>query len=191
MTSIAPSWGQVVGVGDSIRNNSPMVVKTIEDTLSAASIHEESEHSPTKAMLWSIIPGAGQIYNGQAWKVPIVYGIIGTLGYFVYDNYTKMKSFKDEYLYRINNGTTNWSDHASYPNSSIYNLYQQYNKNFQLFIILTTVAYALNMVDAYVFGHLYSFQIDENISMNFSPVFTPNAYNIAGFSPSMQVSLRF
>ena len=29
-----------------------------------------------------IIPGWGQVVNKQAWKVPIVYGLIGGLGYY-------------------------------------------------------------------------------------------------------------
>ena len=30
------------------------------------------EHSPDVALRWSLIPGAGQIYNHQAWKAPII-----------------------------------------------------------------------------------------------------------------------
>ena len=51
-------------------------------------------HNPTKAVLLSIIPGGGQIYNGQAWKVPIFYAALGGVGYLVYTNYTEMMRFK-------------------------------------------------------------------------------------------------
>ena len=127
------------------------------------------EHSPRKAILLSILPGAGQVYNGQAWKIPIIYGAFAATGYFVYDNYTRMRTFKEEYLLRAGGGEPQMNGYTGYPNSSIYNLYQSYNKNFQLMVILTGVVYGLNLIDAYVFGHLYDFQIDDNLTLNVSP----------------------
>ena len=40
---------------------------------SAVTTVAKTDHNPTKALLLSIIPGGGQIYNGQAWKIPIFY----------------------------------------------------------------------------------------------------------------------
>ena len=127
------------------------------------------EHSAMTAMAWSIVPGGGQIYNHQAWKVPIVYGAFAATGYFIYYNYQKMAMFRDEYLYRVNNGSASLVDYASYPNSSIYSLYNSYNRDFQLSIIIAVGIYALNMVDAYVFGHLFDFRIDDELSMSVLP----------------------
>lgn len=128
------------------------------------------EHSATKALLLSLLPGAGQVYNGQAWKIPIIYGAFATVGYFAYYNYDRMVTFKDEYLYRVNNNDTpSLADYASYPTSSIYNLYNSYNRDFQLMVIIAAGVYLLNLVDAYVFGHLYDFQIDDNLSLSLTP----------------------
>ena len=132
------------------------------------------EHSANKALLLSILPGAGQVYNGQAWKIPIIYGAFATVGYFAYYNYNRMVTFKDEYLYRVNhNDTPSLADYASYPTSSIYSLYNSYNRDFQLMIIITVGIYALNLIDAYVFGHLFDFQIDDNLSLGPSLTVTP------------------
>ena len=49
---------------------------------SAVTTVAKTDHNPTKALLLSIIPGGGQIYNGQAWKIPIFYAALGTVGYF-------------------------------------------------------------------------------------------------------------
>src|ERR1700759_4002173 len=44
--------------------------------------HPDSTHSPHKAVIRSlIIPGWGQVYNHRWWKVPIIYGVLGSLGY--------------------------------------------------------------------------------------------------------------
>lgn len=147
------------------------------------------EHSGTKALLWSLIPGGGQIYNGQAWKVPVIYGAFAGMGYFIHYNYTRMVKFKDEYLYRVNhNDTPNLADYANYPTSNIYNLYNSYNRDFQLMVIITVGVYALNLVDAYVFGHLYDFRIDDDISLAVAPTLQPTPM---GFQPLLGVTLSF
>lgn len=150
------------------------------------------EHNPNKALLLSIIPGAGQIYNGQAWKAPIFYAALGGVGYFVYDNYTNMKMYKNEYLHRINNnGERVLEEYQSYPDNSIYNMYQSYNKNFQMFILITAAVYGVNLLDAYVFGHLYDFQINDDLSMRVEPSVSPLYTTSLSLAPSLQVSFRF
>lgn len=157
----------------------------------SVTIHQPTPHNPTKAVLLSLIPGAGQIYNGQAWKIPIIYAALGGVGYFVYDYYTNMTAFKNEYLHRVNGGTPQLIGYTNYPNSSIYNLYQSNNKNFQLFVIISAAVYGLNLIDAYVFGHLYDFQVNDDLSLNFSPSFTPDFTNPTGLAPTLQMTFRF
>ena len=56
---------------------------------------EVKEHSAKKALILSaVLPGAGQVYNRQAWKIPIIYAAIGGVGYYTYSNYTQMKLYK-------------------------------------------------------------------------------------------------
>ena len=148
-------------------------------------------HDANKALLLSLFPGAGQVYNGQAWKLPIVYGIIGGVGYVMVDNYNKMRSFKEDYLSRVNGEGPLLEQYAGYPDVSVYNLYQEHNKSFQLFVMLTAAAYALNLIDAYVFGHLYDFQIDDNLTLRFQPSLTPNICSVSGLTPSLGVRLNF
>lgn len=150
---------------------------------------QAQEHSANKALCWSLLPGAGQVYNHQAWKVPIIYGAFAGMGYLIYNNYSNMKMFKDEYLFRVNNSDTpSLESYASYPTSNIYNLYNEYNKNFQLMIIITVAIYGLNLIDAYVFGHLFDFQISDDLSLNMSPGLQPTP---TGWKPTMGFSLNF
>lgn len=148
---------------------------------------QAQEHSASVALRWSLLPGGGQVYNHQAWKVPIIYGAFAGMGYLIYDNYNSMKMFKDEYLYRVNhNDTPNLEDYASYPTSNIYSLYNSYNQNFQLMVIITVGIYALNLVDAYVFGHLFDFTIDDDITLG--PTVQPTCY---GLAPGIGATFRF
>ena len=102
-----------------------------------------------------------------------------------------MMAFKKEYLHRVNGGTPQMEGYTTYPNSSIYNLYQSNNKNFQLFVIITAAVYGLNLIDAYVFGHLYDFQVSDDLSLNLSPSLAPDYSTPMGFAPAIQLSFRF
>ncbi len=143
-------------------------------------------HSANKALCLSLLPGAGQVYNHQAWKIPIIYGAFAGMGYLIYDNYQSMKMFKDEYLFRQqHNGATNLAGYEGYSTSNIYSLYNSYNQNYQLMIIITVGIYALNLVDAYVFGHLFEFQMTDEISLAPGVIGTP-----LGLHPSVGLTFN-
>jgi len=56
-------------------------------------------HSPAKASLYSaIFPGLGQLYNKKYWKLPLVYGGFGALGYSVTFNQTNYSKYKNAYI---------------------------------------------------------------------------------------------
>lgn len=149
-----------------------------------APLQAQQAHSADVALRWSLLPGGGQVYNKQAWKIPIIYGAFAGVGYFIYDNYQSMKTFRDEYLFRVrNNGQPNLEEYATYQTSNIYSLYNSYNRDFQLMIIIAVGIYALNLIDAYVFGHLFDFQIDDNLTLAPSILPTP-----AGPRPSIGLS---
>src|SRR5689334_7605614 len=56
-----------------------------KEAVAATPVKEEKGLSkPGRAALYSaIIPGAGQFYNKDYWKIPIIYAALGTLGYFI------------------------------------------------------------------------------------------------------------
>src|ERR1700753_2123691 len=61
----------------------------------------DSLHAPHKAVMRSLmIPGWGQLYNHQWWKVPLIYGGLGLLGDVVVFNQHWYKIFLTEALLR-------------------------------------------------------------------------------------------
>lgn len=158
------------------------------------------EHSASHAlMLSAILPGTGQIYNKQAWKVPVIYVAIGGIGYYTYNNFKQMRYYRDEYLYRVaNNDQTQYPDDpdmVATPTSNIYNMYEAYNKTFQLSVILSFAVYSINLLDAYVFGHLYDFQINDDLTLNMSPVLMTSGgcsgFSNVNFVPAASFTLSF
>lgn len=56
-------------------------------------------HCPLKAGLYSaFIPGLGQIYNNEYWKVPLVYVGLGIFAYFINFNHVEYKKYLQAYL---------------------------------------------------------------------------------------------
>jgi len=56
-------------------------------------------HSPLTATTFSLIlPGAGQVYNKRYWKLPIVYGGLGWMGYRIYKTTNDHRIFRKAYI---------------------------------------------------------------------------------------------
>lgn len=151
----------------------------------------KTKHSPTKATLYSLLPGLGQIYNKQAWKVPIIYGAEGVVMYFAVTNYKGAQKFKKEYKLRANGIEEGRNpDYANYPDQSIYNLYYAYQKNFELSIMGGALVYIFNIVDAMVYGHLFDYDISPNLSLNLTPYCLPSIYSTPTFGLSMRFNIK-
>ena len=175
--------------------SSQLCAQGVQDT--AVVRHAPKPHNPTKALLLSaVLPGAGQVYNHQAWKIPIVYAAIGGVAYYTYFNYTQMRLHKDEYLYRVaHDDAVLDAELAQTPTPNVYNLYQAYDKSFQLSVILCVAVYGINLLDAYVFGHLFDFQINDDLSLHLTPSLAPTVqptvYGMDRFSLAPVATLSF
>ncbi|MDD2530020.1 MAG: DUF5683 domain-containing protein [Bacteroidales bacterium] len=179
---------------DSIINAKLSTPSTIiqDNTKTNNSISQKQTHSPLKASLYStFVPGLGQIYNRQVWKVPIIYAAEGALLYLAITNYRGAQRFKDEYLLRSNNIVEGRNpEYVNFPDQSIYNLYYAYQKNFELTIVAGAIIYILNIVDAMVYAHLFDFDISPNLSMNLTPYYLPTSFS-PNYSPTFGLSMRF
>lgn len=137
-------------------------------------------HSAKKATIMSAcLPGLGQIYNGRWWEVPIVYAGLGGLGYLSYSNYSNYRLYLDAYLYSTGD-ITEVSQRAielagQYASSQLQTYKESYRRDFEFYTILTVAWYGLNILDACVYGHLYSYDISDDLSLSVDPCLQPTA----------------
>jgi len=147
------------------------------------------KHSPKKATNRSaILPGLGQAYNKQYWKIPLVYGVLSVpVVAYVYntDLYTKTKFAYEARILEANGDNSNVSQiDPSLKNLSAGSLQSYRNifrKNRDLSIMWFILAWGINVVDASVSGHLKEFDVSNNLSMQIAPM-KPDAYQQTGLS---------
>ncbi len=136
------------------------------------------EKMPITALRKSLIlPGLGQIYNKQAWKLPFVYGGFVGIG-LVYGFYQQHYSIAlKELQYRLaNNDVHKNAIYSPYGTSSIITVKDFYRRNRDLSIIAGVGFYALQAIDAYVKAKFARFDINDDLSLNIHPALQFNAF---------------
>lgn len=125
-------------------------------------------------MYSSILPGLGQAYNRQYWKLPVVYAVLGTAGYFIKFNLDKYNTFRRAYIYSIDGDPSTQSDFEQYTSTDLKTLQDSYRKNLDLTVLLTALGYTVQILDAVASAHLRNFDVSPDISMKLQPVVNPN-----------------
>jgi hypothetical protein len=159
---------------------------------SAVAIKKKSVHSPLKAAVFSsVVPGLGQIYNRKYWKVPVLAAAGAGLVYgysFNQSNYTK---FKSELIYRQKNKAISNLDLERYSDSDLNELQDFYRRYRDLTIIGMALLYAVNIIDATVDGHLYDFNVSDDLSLQLFDAPNLSAQNGARYPLSLSLTLNF
>ncbi len=140
---------------------------------------------PAKAAFYSaVVPGLGQIYNKRYWKVPIVYGAIGTSLYFYSDSNKKYKDYRDAYKRRLSGFE---DDEYSYlDNDRLIRAQRQFKKNREYSLLFVIGFYVLNIVDANIDAHLKQFNVSDNLTL-VPDVFQTDVYS----KPNVGLSLNY
>lgn len=146
-----------------------------------------AKHSPTAAILYSIIPGGGQIYNRKYWKVPIIYTMLGASSYFLTMYASDMMLYRREFINRRDGNIDQLIPGlAEYPDENILAMKQESQRNMEICIAATAIIYTLNFIDAMVDAHLYYFDVTDDLALRWSPSVFSNPINT---KPSYGVSL--
>ncbi|MFY0482176.1 DUF5683 domain-containing protein [Flavobacterium sp. PLA-1-15] len=136
------------------------------------------------AFLSAIVPGLGQAYNKKYWKIPIVYGAIGTSVYFYVDNNKKYHRYRDAYKMRLAGKDDEFK--GQYSDATLINAQRTFQRNRDLSLLISFGLYALNIIDANVDAHLMQFNVNDNLS--FRPDVYPNEIN---YKQNVGVTLNY
>lgn len=157
-------------------------VSIAKDTLPALDI---DPLTPAKAAFYSaILPGLGQAYNKKYWKIPLVYGAIGTSMYFYIDNNRKYHDVRDAYKRRLKGYT---DDNFEYlDDSRLISAQKFYQRNRDFSALFVVGFYVLNIIDANVDAALIQFNVNDRLSLR------PDVYtNDVTFRPNVGLTFNY
>lgn len=144
-----------------------------------------------KSTLYSLLlPGLGQLYNGEFWKVPIYWGLMAGSVHFVVDNNTQYLRWKNAY----NKATSDDPDVEKPPQSAENCKYYRdaYRRMRDYSILAVAVSYLLQVIDANVFAYMQDFEVNDEISMKVSPSVIPMGdYALTPPAVGMSIGLKF
>lgn len=168
---------------------------------------------PAKAGFLALAPGGGQIYNHKYWKLPIVYGMVGGLGYWIfyqqrlYSDFrfaSNLRAYTEPFL-KINvsvatqirnSGTIKDTElreqlavAADSNPTAITNGLISARRFRDLSILLSAVGYSLTVLDAVVDAHLSEFDVSDDLSLRWQPAALP-VPGQAAFAPGLMLTLH-
>jgi hypothetical protein len=136
-----------------------------------------TRYSPRKALLYAaILPGLGQIYNKKYWKLPLVYGAFGYMGYWAGRYHSGYKMYKVQLFYNIehNLGESGRHPESGLPTSLLRTGVERFRRERDFMIILLGAMYVLQIVDAHVDAHLKEFDLNPALQVKLEPMLEQN-----------------
>lgn len=134
----------------------------------------KKKYNPKVATFRSaVLPGWGQAYNKKYWKIPIIYGALGTTAGIFFFNLKTYKLLRQAVIYRSDTDTSN--DRLIDPQfinlstESIRSYRNEYRQNIDYSVLFFLLFWALNVVDATVDAHLKGFDVSPDIGMKIRP----------------------
>lgn len=150
---------------------------------------------PARSTVYSLLlPGLGQIYNGEFWKVPLYLGIMAGAVHFTIDNNLQYNRWRDYYNLATSTDPTVEKPPQSAENAKYFrDLYRRYR---DYSILAIALVYLIQVIDANVFAYMQDFEVNDDISMHIEPAVQPMQFATTagpaqGMSVGMSVGLKF
>ncbi|MEM6631039.1 MAG: DUF5683 domain-containing protein [Bacteroidota bacterium] len=118
-----------------------------------------------------LVPGWGQIYNRDFWKLAFVYGGYVGVGLVIQFNDSRYKEFRQAFIERNDDDPEN--DNASFPETvsteGIKRARDNARQDRDLSIIAVAGMHLLQTIEAYVDAHLRGFDVSDDLSLDLHP----------------------
>lgn len=147
---------------------------------------EPPAHSPQRAaMLSAVLPGLGQAYNKDYWKIPIIYAAGAVIVYFLLDYSEKYdlyyKAYSDYWDGHDEHDLTDsyrdlyfWEMPHIDKVSSLKQLKDHSRRWRDLDYILLGGLYIVNIIEANVSAHFKTFDISDDLTYHIQPIIYKN-----------------
>lgn len=148
----------------------------------------DSTYNPNVAVRRSLIlPGWGQVTNKKYWKVPIVWGALGTTAYLFFRNLHQYRDAKEAYILATDTIPSN-DILIKQPYYSVKDQPERIRvfrnsvrQNIDYSVLFFIAFWGLNVADAAVDAHLKTFDVNDDLSLQIKPGYSPMA-NTSGVS---------
>lgn len=145
-------------------------------------------YNPKKAIIRSaMLPGWGQVTNKRTWKIIPIYAALGTTGYLFFRNLNQYKTSKRAYANATDGNTAN-DNLIPEPYYSvrlqpdrIRTFRNSVRQNVDYSVLFFIIFWGLNVADAAVDAHLKTFDVSDNLALQFKPGYSEMA-NTTGLS---------
>lgn len=151
-------------------------------------IETVSTLDPQKAAMYSaVLPGLGQAYNRDYWKIPVIYGGGIIILHFINQNHDLYNTFNNALLAEVDGVAETTNPFDRFNESSLQNRRDRYKRDRDFMIIVGMIYYLLNVVEAHVSAHLKEFDVNEDLSLKIKPSLQPlpGLYPAAGVGISL------
>lgn len=147
---------------------------------------------PKKAVLLSfVLPGGGQLYNKQYWKVPLAYATIGGAIFAIDFNGKRYRLYRDDFIARRDDVEGNENAQlAGLSDENVRSLRNQYRKNLELSSFGLIAAYIFNAADAFVSAHLKPFDVSDDLTLEFGPTLSNNPNELQTMGVGLKLKLK-
>ncbi len=134
---------------------------------------------PKRAAFYSaLLPGLGQAYNKQYWKIPIVYAGVAVSSYLFATTSINYQKYRQAFIARTDNNPNSTDNYPQYTATNLRELERENRQLLDRIVVYSALYYGVNIIDALVSSHLKNFDMGKSISLAPYPAILQNLVGV-------------